>query len=243
MAKRKRVDPIEDTIETALRPGDFIGYNAGWSFVADLEEVKKQIEKVMTAEPVRAVDIFETFLAGCYEKIEELDDSGGDFGMFVDDLFCDWVKARQKAETDPQETAERLLAWMDDDPYSFAYQLERNVSKVLHKKGRDALARAIRVRFDEVGLRKSSVKKTDMESYERRRWGEALKTLYAAGRNVDAYLAICETTGLLPADCEVVAAIFQARRKPEEALRWVERVLNLKRVRGLFVASVINWGI
>ena len=47
MAKRKQSDPFEATMEAVLRPGDFIHYNAGWSFVADLEEVKKQIEKLV----------------------------------------------------------------------------------------------------------------------------------------------------------------------------------------------------
>lgn len=102
MARRKQFDPIEATMEAALRPGDFIGYNAGWPFVADLEEVRKEIERLITVEPARAVGLFETFLAGCYEKVEELDDSSGNFGMFVVDLFCNWVKAQQKAGTDPQ---------------------------------------------------------------------------------------------------------------------------------------------
>ena len=28
--------------------------------------------------------LYQTFLAGCYERAEELDDSSGNFGMFVD---------------------------------------------------------------------------------------------------------------------------------------------------------------
>ena len=68
MAKRKQSDPLEGTMEAALRPGDFIPYNAGWSFVADLEEVKKQIEKRINVEPARAVSLFETFLAGCWRR-------------------------------------------------------------------------------------------------------------------------------------------------------------------------------
>jgi hypothetical protein len=34
----------------------------------------------------RAVTLYELFLAGCYEKAEELDDSSGGFGMFVEGL-------------------------------------------------------------------------------------------------------------------------------------------------------------
>jgi hypothetical protein len=30
-----------------------------------------------------------------------------------------WIKARQAAGADPNETAIRLLAWMESDPYAF----------------------------------------------------------------------------------------------------------------------------
>jgi len=42
--------------------------------------------------PVRAALLYETFLAGCSEKAEELDDSSGNFGIFVDSLFSGWVR-------------------------------------------------------------------------------------------------------------------------------------------------------
>jgi len=42
--------------------------------------------------------------SACYEKVEELDDSGGNFGMFVVTLYCGWIKARQAARADADET-------------------------------------------------------------------------------------------------------------------------------------------
>lgn len=88
----------------------------------------------MRSAPARAAALYETFLAGCYEKAEELDDSRGNFGMFVDRLFSGWVKACQAASADPDETVRRIVAWMDDDPYGFCYQLERNLVKVLDRR-------------------------------------------------------------------------------------------------------------
>lgn len=55
--------------------------------------------------------------AGSYEKAEQLDDSSGNFGMFVAGLFRGWVKARQAAGADPDDTARRLQAGMDSDQY------------------------------------------------------------------------------------------------------------------------------
>ncbi len=48
------------------------------------------------------------------EKAEEIDDSSGGLGQFVDDLFRGWIIARQAAGADPDETATRLLGWMRD---------------------------------------------------------------------------------------------------------------------------------
>ena len=31
------------------------------------------------------------YLEGHYEKAEEIDDSGGELGMFFEELFCSWI--------------------------------------------------------------------------------------------------------------------------------------------------------
>ena len=94
-------DPLEREIEAALDPGRFVGDRSCFSFLSDLEEVERDIAPLLESAPDRAVALYEAFLAGCYEKVEELDDSSGAFGMFVEDLFCGWVKARQAAGAAP----------------------------------------------------------------------------------------------------------------------------------------------
>ncbi len=139
--REKKADPLEREIEVALPPGYFIKYGTGWGFVEGLEQVEGEVAKLVRSAPARAAALYETFLAGCYAKAEELDDSSGNFGMFVDRLFSGWVKARQAASANPDETARRLLAWMDDDPYGFCYQLERDLVKVLDKRSLAAFVR------------------------------------------------------------------------------------------------------
>ncbi|MFQ5827878.1 MAG: hypothetical protein ACE5JD_01800 [Candidatus Methylomirabilia bacterium] len=107
--RRRRRDLLEAAIEVALQPGRFITYGVGWDFVSSLEEVAGQLEKLVRTDPERAVGLYETFLAGCYEKAEELDDSSGNFGMFVVSLYCGWIKARQAAGSNADETARLLL--------------------------------------------------------------------------------------------------------------------------------------
>ena len=102
----------------------------------------------MRSAPARAVALYETFLAGCYEKAEELDDSSGSFGMFVDGLFCGWVKARQAAGADPDETARRLSPGWTTTRTASATSSRRISAKVLDKRGLAAFETPIRERFD-----------------------------------------------------------------------------------------------
>ena len=225
--KRKQIDPIEQAIETALSPGSFISYKAAWSFVNDVQDVANEIEKIIKKEPKRAAHLYETFIAACHEKADEIDDSSGRFGMLVDDLFRGWIKARQAANDDPDETAKSLLSWMEDDPYGFCHDLDREAAKVLDKKGLEAFVRQIRPKF-ESSLTKDK-KQERFPGYARPRWGEALKTFLAGQRNVDAYIALCEQTEIEAKDCKTIGEIYRSRRRPEDALSWVERGLEIAR--------------
>jgi hypothetical protein len=102
-------DPLEQKIEAALEPGSYIKDDAGRAFVQGLDWVEEKIAKLLRTAPARAVALYETFLAGCYEKADELDDSSGRFGMFVDRLFSGWVKARQAAGADPEDRPPRAI--------------------------------------------------------------------------------------------------------------------------------------
>ena len=86
---------MERLIETSLAPGRFVSYNATFSFVSELETVEHKLAKLIPTPPAQAVALYETFLAGCYEKAEEIDGSSGSFGQFVGELYCGWIKARQ----------------------------------------------------------------------------------------------------------------------------------------------------
>ncbi len=228
---RVKADPLEQEIEQALNPGVFIADRACFSFVSDLDDIAAGIAKLADTDPTRAVALHETFLAGCYEKAEELDDSSGSFGQFVDELFCGWIKARQAGGADPDETAARLLGWMDDDPYGFCYHLERDAAKALDKTGLAAFVKQIRARFDGAAKAKSTADSSLKDRLESvlRRWGETLRTLYLAQKNLETYVAFAEETGLTAQDCHAVATLLVGRRKPEEALAWAERGIDLNK--------------
>jgi hypothetical protein len=194
--------------------------------VSDLEEVECDIAPLLESAPGRAVAPYEAFLAGCFEKVEELDDSSGAFGMFVEDLFCGWVKACQAAGAAREETASRLLGWMDDDPYGFCYGLETKVASVLNKAGLAALVAQVRERLATPdGPADGS--EGHSTGYKQRRWAEVLRALHVGQKDVAAYVALAQQTGLSAKDCHAVAGMLIAKRKPEEALSWAERGIEI----------------
>jgi tetratricopeptide (TPR) repeat protein len=223
--KRKQSDPFEQAIEAALSPGTFISYGAASSFVDNVQDVANDIVKIMKSDPERASLLFETFIGACHEKADEIDDSSGDFGMLVEDLFLAWIKSRQTANHDPDETARFLLSWMEGDPFGYCHNLDRQVVKVLDKKGLEAFIGQIRAKFEFA----QGLDEKRFPGYARRRWDGALKTLLAGQGNVEAYVALCEQTELEARDCLAIAKIYQSRRRPEEALTWIERGLEIGR--------------
>jgi tetratricopeptide (TPR) repeat protein len=212
-------DPLEQAIEKALLPGSFISYGASHGFVSGLERVASEIEKIVLPDGARAARLYEIFIAACYEKAGELDDSGGNLGMFVEDLFCGWVRARVRERANPDETAKTLLEWMDKDEYGFCHGLEREVVKAFDKEGLAAFAREVR----------EALVKGDDDTFGRQRRGEILRAIYLQQQDLDAYVSFCEKSGLSAKDCLAIAEMLKARRKFDEALAWVQRGLTLNR--------------
>jgi hypothetical protein len=213
---RRGPDPIERQMELALQPGAFISDGACFSFVHRLDEVEATIRKLIGTDPVRATALYETFLAACYEKIEELDDSSGCFGGFVDEIVCGWIEARQASGSDPDQTAVRLLAWMDNDNYGFFYHIETDAAEVFNKPGLAAFERQMRARFEAAATAKPAHGKPlgHEAEYRRRRASDALRTLYIAQKDVAAYIALTAQTGLTSQDCHALAS-HHARRAPK----------------------------
>jgi hypothetical protein len=220
---RSLTGEMEHLIESALMPGRFISYNANFDFIRGLEAVEKHVAGWISTDPKLAASLLETFIAGCHEKAEEIDDSTGSLGEFVGQLFRDWINVRQAAGASPDETAARLLAWMDDDPYGFCYQLGSVAPKVLNRAGLTALEKLVRARFDAPATVAPDRSRED----QRGRSGEILRSLYLARRDVEAFVALSETTGLVAKDCLDLATMLVARRKKADALSWVERGLAL----------------
>ncbi len=215
--KTNRRDPFEQKIELALSPGEFIRDQGCCAFVRGLEQVASEIDALHDA--ARAAGLYETFLAGCAEKAEELDDSSANFNLFAKDLICRWVKAQQMSGADAGETATTLLAWMDDDPHAFCYEIERQLAEALDEAGLAAFESRIRVRLNAM---------LDTEEYDRGRWSDILRVVYVAQTDPAAYQNLTEQIGVKPKDCVALATMFVSHQ-PGLALEWVDRGIELER--------------
>ncbi len=220
---KRRRDPLDTVIESALRPGRFIGWRQGASFLQGLYEAEHEIKALVAGNPERAACLYETLIAACNMKANEIDDSDGEFGTFVGGLLCGWIQARQAAAADADKTAETLLSWMENDDYGFCNDLKSEAAKVLDRAGLASFERAVRVRFESPCVKP----KERVGGYYRDSWGQVLRSIYAQQRNIEKYLALTAQTSLTQADCEVVATIFQAKRKPNEALAWLDRGIEM----------------
>ncbi|MHB2008256.1 MAG: DUF6880 family protein [Acidobacteriaceae bacterium] len=221
MAKRR--DPIEKTMESALQPGRFIGWSQETDFVSSLRNVEGEIVALTADGPARGVRLYETFIGACNLKAQEID-SEWEFGNFVAGLACGWIQARQAAGADGEATAKALLSWMENDDYGFCNELGSDAVKVLDREGLAAFERQVRVRF-EAACGKPEER---VGTYFRDRWGQVLRSIYAQQRSIQKYLDLTARTGLTQSDCEALATMFQKKRKPNDALAWLERGIAME---------------
>ena len=215
-------------MEAALQPGRYIGWNESYAFASGLRQAEGEISKLLASDPARAATLYETFVAGCNQKADEVDDSDGEFGTFAGGLFRGWIKARQAAGADGDQTARLLLDWMDDDPYGFCNDLEGEAAKVLDRAGLMAFELQVLTRFDQA-FAALGPKEDRVRNYPCRRWSRILRSIYSQQRNVPKYLALTARTELTQADCQAIAAMLQAKRKPEDALAWIERGIEMEK--------------
>lgn len=234
MKKSRNADPVISQIELALDLGRFISYKQSWDFVHDLEDTKSKIDELMEkGEADRAVRLYEMFLSGCYEKAEEIDDSGGNLGIFIQDLFLSWIKARQQAGHAAQETVGHIFNWMENDDYGFCYDIEKEVAQVLNKTGFLLFRKHFQDQFKEAFSPFESKEPKYIYDYPSDVYRNAsiLKDIYIVKKDVKAYLVLCEKVGTTPKDCEHIASLQKAKRHYDDALAWAEKGLKLERER------------
>jgi hypothetical protein len=226
----RKNDPLVREIELTLCPGCSIRYDDMSDFARDLDQVQEKIEALVAGgEAMRAVGLYEILLAGCYDKIEECEDSKADLGMFWDDAFCGWVKARQAAGCSPDETVRQIIRWIENDNYGFCFEIEKDVAKVLDKEGLRLFTTHFSSRMDQAMSANGDSKPKAIFEYENniRLPAIRLKAIYRARNDSPAYAALCARVGLTPKDCEQLAEMEIEKRHWDKAWEWVRQGLEM----------------
>jgi tetratricopeptide (TPR) repeat protein len=231
MSRRKNGDSLVRTIETALDLGRFVSERQSGDFVHDLEGVKSRVDALAAGGEVeRSVRLYEMFLAACYEKAEEIDDSSGSLGMFFEDLFVSWIEARQKAGFVADETVRQVVGWMESDKYGFCHAIEKSVARILDGNGLAGFKKYFEDQLESAfkPFRVDRLKCIHDYPWGVRRFAEILKNIYVARKDVGAYVALCDKIAVSPMDCEEIADLYKGKRRFADALRWVEKGLSLE---------------
>ncbi len=230
MARKK--DPLLSEIERSFEPGNFISYGESWGFVNGLENTRDKIDGlVKQGDAVQAVSLFEMFMAGCYEKMEEIDDSDGSMGDFFEDLFCSWINARQKAKLPPEETVKQILKMVKSDDYGLCYNIEKKIAHILNKKELSILENIIYTRFEDALLSKKSKpdQTTNELPYHVQYDADILRNIYILRNDLNSYFTLCDKIGITPKDCESIAKIYISKKEWKEAFSFVNKGLTLEK--------------
>jgi len=219
---KKKIDPLIDTIENTLNFGQFVSYNYTHDFIHELEEVQQNIDDLIELDPHRAVKLYEIFLHGCTEKINEMDDSGGNMGMFFSHLFCSWVIARQNANLPAKETLELINKWQESDEYGLCYDIEKELIDVFNRETLNLFKNNLISDIEEY-LKLHNKNPTDRILNDKIK---LVKYIYAAKKNLKAYIEFSQKFGVTLKDCEEIAKIYQKNKKYNDALDWVEKGLK-----------------
>jgi len=231
--QKRNSDPMLAAIERALKPGKFIRYSEVFDFVEDLEKIEALLGGMAPEPTGHAVRLFEIFLSGCYEKIDECDDSGAYLSMFFQSLFCGWIKARQAMKLPADDTLRQILKWMDHDDYGFCYRIEKDLVKALDLNGRRLLIEHFQglIAQSWPGTMAGQAKAIFEYSNEIRLPALSLKEVYLSTKAVDSYVELCNQLGFSPLDCEHLAEMEMSLKHWTQALAWVEKGMALEPTR------------
>jgi hypothetical protein len=233
---RTKAHPLIKEIKSAMMLGQFIPYGDMSEFVQDLESIEKKLEVMAGRDGNHvAVELYETFLAACYEKVEETDDSGGYFGMFFQDLFVGWVKARQAAALPEADTVSQIVKWKQNDCYGLCHEIEKEIGRVLSPVCFDLFAKHFKEQI-QAALDNSNIS-PPLPGFKYpndiRLPFDTLKNLYESKGSVRKYADVCVLLGFAPRDCERLANLESKRSRWQQALSWIDRGIELE--------STINW--
>ncbi|MBI3534781.1 MAG: hypothetical protein HY072_04770 [Deltaproteobacteria bacterium] len=224
MAINKTSKPLEKHIENALLFGSFIAWNETSMFCNELSRTLAEVTEYAEKNPQEGLGLLELFMGGCLTKAQEIDDSDGDLGMFMDDLILTWTRCCEAASMIGEEFVRKLAHWEKVDDIGYCSDIETKVIPALSKRFASALESTLLKRLETPESKKLDQYKTD---YKYRSTVSTIKKLYASTKNINALINFCEKYEIDDADCLSIATIFHEKKQFYDALRWADKGLAL----------------
>jgi hypothetical protein len=204
---------FEHELEALLEPGRFIPYGAMFRFTEPLDQLTHELGELISSDPASAFRRTRLMIAACLLRTEEMDDSGGNFGMLMDNLFATWARAGVASGADPDLLARQILAFGDQDQTGYVSGFDRSLRGTLDEATLRALLQLLE------GRELSAVPRRDTA---------LLRMVCVELGLMERLIALCEKPGLTQEDALEIARLAVAAGRPGDALRWVERGLGLK---------------
>ncbi len=232
MIRKKNSLSWEKRIENVLMLGTFIAWNETSVFCSELDRTLEELSAYADKNPKNGLNIFELFMGGCLTKCEEIDDSGGDLGMFMDDIILKWTRCCETTGMSGENFVRKLSHWKKVDHYGFYSDIEMTVIPVLGKNFRLALEETLIKRLEQIKIeanQKPDLDNTDQHKtdYNCQSTISTIKKLYASSRNTKSLIAFCDEHGTNDEDCLNIATIFHSKKQNDKALEWAKKGLAL----------------
>ncbi|MBF0589994.1 MAG: SWIM zinc finger family protein [Magnetococcales bacterium] len=223
---RDTLDPSvwKDALDEVVWSDDFVDWRRMSDYSSEIGEVVDSIEELLHEGNSEAViEITEHGLAVMERAMEQVDDSGGNMGMLVEDLKEIHLNACRKVRLDPVLLAERLFNWeLSGEWGTFSHAAETYA---------DVLGEAGLARYRELtekawaNIKPLGPRGRDSERYDSKRYRvtSMMESLAKTSGDVEQLVAIKSRDLSHAYNYLTIAEIYRKDGQKEKALEWAEK--------------------
>ncbi len=214
----------KDALDEATWSDDFVDYRHMYDYADGIQEVINSIEELLHEGHAEAVvELTEHGLAVMERAMEQVDDSGGNMGMLMEQLQELHINACQKAKPNPIPLAERLFAWELRTDWDTFYHAAETYADVLGDVGLARYRKLTEEAWAKIKTLEPGEKDTNRYDSKRFRITSMMESLAKTSDNVEELVAIKSRDLSHQYYFLVIAEIYLKAGQDDDALEWAER--------------------
>ncbi|MBF0182343.1 MAG: hypothetical protein HQM03_20195 [Magnetococcales bacterium] len=196
-------------------------------YSSGIHEVVESIGELLHEGHAEAViEITEHGLAVMERAMEQVDDSGGEMGMLMEQLQSLHLQACQKAMPEPVHLAERLFAWELRSNWDTFFHAAETYADVLGERGLAWYQKRTEEAWSTILPLKPGERDPDGYKGKRLRITSMMESLAKASGDMEALVAVKSKDLSHPYNFLTIAEICQKAGQKDRALEWAERGWN-----------------